>query len=231
VLKIKATVPSTQPNTARAAPPAVANLWPDPVDLTFESVKQLPAGPLAFQEADFATPNALVLVRNSEGPIRLEADTVPVGAQLVFQTVRATDDAAALGAGVPTVTSTGPNTATLATNERGSFFVLAFADRNGDGQRDPGEPGIILPVIIVEAGIENAATELRSVANPGNISIQFDTGGQSAANYNFVSISTGDFNSQATAGVALAADVLLDSYLFNHKQKQFNKVRRPPEVQ
>lgn len=209
VLKIKASVPSTQPNTARAAPPAVANLWPAPVDLTFESTKQLPAGPIAFQEADFAAPNALVVVRNGEGPIRLEADTVPAGAQLVFQAVRATDDAAALGAGLPTINSTGPNTATLETNERGSFFVLAFVDRNGNGQRDPGEPGIILPVIMVEARIENAATELRSTANPVNISIQFDTGGQSAPNYNFVSIGTGDFNSQATAGVAFDADVLL----------------------
>lgn len=209
VVKIKATVPSTQPNTARNAPPAVANLWPAPVDLTFESTRQLPAGPVVFQEADFTAPNALVVVRNSEGPIRLEADTVPAGAQLVFQVVRASDDAAGLGAGLPTITSTGPNTATLATNERGSFFVLAFVDRNGDGQRDPGEPGVILPVIMVETRIENAATELRSIANPANISIQFDTGGQAAANYNRVSITTGDFNSQATAGVALDADVLL----------------------
>jgi hypothetical protein len=209
VIKIKATVPSTQPNTPRAAPPAVANLWPDPVDLSFESTKPLPTGALAFQDADFATPNALVVIRNGEGPIRLEAETVPAGAQLTFQAVRATDDAATLGAGVPTVTSTGPNTATLATNERGSFFVLAFVDRNGNGQHDPGEPGIILPVIMVEARIETAATELRSVANPANINIQFDTGGQAAPNYNFVSITTGDFNTNPTAGVALDADVLL----------------------
>jgi hypothetical protein len=139
----------------------------------------------------------------------LEADTVPAGASIVFQAVRATDDAATLGTGVPTMTSTGANTATLATNERGSFFVLAFVDRNGNGQRDPNETGIILPLIIVEGRIETPATELRSTANPGNISIQFDTGGQAAANFNFVNISTGDFNSQATAGVALDADVLL----------------------
>lgn len=209
VLKIKATLPSTPPNTARAAPPAVANPWPSPVDLSFESTKPLAAGPLAFQDADFAIPNALVVVRNGEGPIRLEADTAPAGAPVVFQAVRATDDAAALGAGLPTITSTGPNTATMATDERGSFFVLAFGDRNGNGRRDPDEVGIILPVILVECRIENPATELRSVANPGNIRIQFDTGGQNAANYNFVSISTGDFNSQGTAGVALDADVLL----------------------
>ena len=209
VLKIKATAPSTPPNTARAAPPAVANLWPNPVDLTFETPRQIPAGPLVFQDADFSQPNALVVIRNSEGPIRLEVETVPPAAQLAFQAVRATDDAGALGAGLPTVAATGPNTATLAANERGSFFVLAFVDRNGNGQHDPGEPGVILPVIIVEARIENPVAELRSVANPGNINIQFDTGGQTAANFNFVSISTGDFNSQASAGIALDADVLL----------------------
>ncbi len=209
MLKIKATVPSTPPNTLRDAPPAVANPWPAPVDLTFESTKLLGAGPLAFQDADFARPNALVLVRNCEGPIRLEAETAPAGAQIAFQVVRATDDAGALGAGLPRLASTGPNTATLEPNERGSFFVLAFPDLNGNGQRDPGEAGIILPVVLVECRIENAATELRSVANPGNISIQFDTGGQNAANFNFVSITTGDFNAQATAGVALDADVLL----------------------
>lgn len=209
VLKIKATVPSTPPNTARAAPAAVANAWPDPVDLIFESTKALPVGPLAFAAADFAMPSALVVMRNGEGPIRLEADTAPAGAQVTFQVVRATDDAGALGAGLPTIASTGPNTATLMTNERGSFFVLAFVDLNANGVRDNDETGIILPVVMVEARIEAAATELRSVANPGNLAITFDTGGQNAANFNFVSIDTGDFLSQASAGVALDADVLL----------------------
>ena len=209
VVKIKATVPSTPPNTLRNAPAAVANQWAAPIDRTFESTKQLPAGPVVFQDADFAMPNALVVIRNSESPIRLEAETVPAGAQLVFQVLRASDDAAALGAGVPGVASTGANTATLATNERGSFFVIAFVDRNGDGVRDPGEPGVILPLIMIETRIETPATELRSVANPARINIAFDTGGQANANYNFVSITTGDFNSQATAGVALDADVLL----------------------
>ena len=209
IVKIKATLPSTPPNTLRAAPAAVANAWPNPVDLTFESAKALPVGPLAFAPADFAMPSALVVMRNGEGPIRLEAETVPPGAQIAWEIKRATDDAQAVGTGIPLLAATGPNTATLMPNDRGSFFVLAFVDLNGNTTRDDDEPGIILPVAMVEGSIANAATELRSVANPGNLSITFDTGGQSQPNFNFVSIDTGDFASQATAGVALDADVLL----------------------
>ncbi|MFQ5806159.1 MAG: hypothetical protein ACE5I3_06905 [Phycisphaerae bacterium] len=212
VLKITATVPSTPPRTARAAPPAVANAWPAPANLTFESTKTLARGPLVFNAADFAHPDALVLIRNSGGPVQLEAETDPPGVDVYFEAVRATDDAAGVGAAadLPTVTNTGMNTATMATNQRGSFYVLAYLDVNRNHRRDDDEPGIILPVILVEARIA-AAADLRSVANPGNLDINFDNvpGSTHVANYTFVQVSTGDFAGAATAGVALDADVTL----------------------
>lgn len=111
---------------------------------------------------------------------------------------------------MPAITQTGNATATMNTNQRGSFFVLAFIDANRNNQRDINEQGVILPVTLVECRIENAA-DLRSTANPGQISICFDdiAGNVDTANYGWVSLTTGDFNSQATAGVALDADVRL----------------------
>lgn len=212
VRKIKATVLSTVPLTARAAPAAVANAWAAPTDLVFESTKQLPRAAVAFSAADFATPKALVLVRNSAGPIQLEAETDPPNVDVHFLAIRASDDAAAVGAAaqVPTITQTGNNTATMATDQRGSFFVLAYVDTNRNQQRDINEQGVILPVVLAECRIE-AAADLRSTANPGNLNIAFDgvAGNVDTANYHWVGINTGDFNSQATAGVALDADVRL----------------------
>ncbi|WP_155310013.1 hypothetical protein [Desulfosarcina ovata] len=210
VRKIKATVPSSPPLTARGAPPAVANAWAAPADRVFESTKILPRAALGFAAADFNNPQALVLIRNSAGPIQLEAETQPANVEVQFKAIRATDDAAAVGAAaqVPTITRTGNTTATMATDQRGSFFVIAFVDTNRNGQRDINEQGAILPVILAECRIE-AAGDLRSTANPGNLNINFDgiAGNVNTANYSWVNISTGDFNSQATAGVALDADV------------------------
>lgn len=212
VTKIKATVISTPPRTLRAAPPTVANAWNAPIDLNFETTKSLPRGPVNFVAADFNTPDALVLVRNSaqapQGPIRLEAETDPPGVDVFFQVVRDPAEVGALGAGLPTVTNTGNSTATLATNERGSFYVLAYIDGNRNQQRDDNEPGIKLPLIIVECTVTNN----RSAANPALYTARFNNvaGRINAAGYNFVQISAGRFGAgAANAGVSFDADVLL----------------------
>jgi hypothetical protein len=211
VVKIKATVPSTPPLTPRAAPPTVANAWAAPVDLVFESTKPIPSGPVVFHAADFAQPDALVLISHCQGPIQLEAETSPPNVDVFFEARRATDDSGTLGAGIPVITNTGNTTATMDTNERGSFYVIAYIDANRNRQRDDNEPGIILPVIFVEARIQTPATEHRSVPNPGNLSVTFDgvAGNVDTGNYTYVYVNSGDFNSLATAGVALDADILL----------------------
>jgi hypothetical protein len=214
VISITATVPSTPPNTARAAPPTVANAWPAPTDLTFVSTTALPRGPLVQQAADFNMPNALVVIRNSAGPIALEAQTDPPNVDVLFTVVRATDDVAAVGGpgDLPTLGNSGNTTATLGTDERGSFYVLAFIDANRNHQRDDNEPGIILPVVIAECRIETPATELRSVANPANATVTMDgvANRVHAATYQVIVVSSGDFvHGLGGAGVALDADVLL----------------------
>jgi hypothetical protein len=214
VISITATVVSTPPNTARAAPPTVANAWPAPTDLTFVSTTALPRGPLVQQAADFAMPNALVVIRNSAGPIALVAQTDPPNVDVLFTVVRATDDVAAVGGAgdLPTLSNTGNTTATLATDQRGSFYVLAFVDANRNQKRDDIEPGIILPVVIAECHIQTPATELRSAANPANIAVNMDgvVGRVHAANYQVISVTTGVFNAGlGGAGVGLDADVLL----------------------
>jgi len=85
VRKIKATVPSTPPKTARANPAPAANTWAAPTDLTFESTRQLPRAAVAFAPADFDMPKALVLIRNSAGPIQLEAETDPPASTFTFK--------------------------------------------------------------------------------------------------------------------------------------------------
>jgi hypothetical protein len=210
VVKIKATVVSTPPRTLRAAPPAVANAWAAPTDLFFESTKVLPAGPLVFAAADFAMPNALVVIKHEGAVIQLEAETSPPGVDICFQAIRATDDAGAIagvGLAVPTINNTGNTTATMAVDARGSFFVLAFVDANRNHQRENNEQGIILPVVLVDCSI--AAD--RSTSHPANFEANFDNVAHrvSAANYNSVRMTTGNFAGAATAGMSFDCDVLL----------------------
>lgn len=211
VVKIKATVPSCPPETLRAG--AVANNWPAPVDLTFESTKQLPTGPFNKNNdnATFAKPDALVVMRHGPGPIKLEAETQPANTKVTFKAYRSVDDGAKVGKKELKLKQTGATTAEMPTNQRGSFYVLAFLDKNGNGDRDDNEQGIMLPVIMVEAKVEKPKRNIRSVGNPGNVDINFDgtAGKVEAANYTYVMVKNGDFNSAATALVSFEADVVL----------------------
>jgi hypothetical protein len=222
VLRIRATVPSTPARTPRTSPPfvaGVANAWAAPTDLTFTSNKQLRRGPVTFTATDFDPPDALVLIRNSavnpQGPIQLVADTQPAGVDVFFKAVRATDDHPTVGRDnqLPTITNTGNNTATLETNQRGSFYILAFIDQNRNQERDDDEPGVYLPLCLIECTVPGGGD--RCAVNPalygGPAGARFDDVANrvDAANYTRVRVRCGDFASAATAGIAFDCEVLM----------------------
>jgi hypothetical protein len=222
VLRIRATVPSTPARTSRSSPPfvaGVANAWAAPTDLTFTSDKQLQRGPVTFNATDFDPPDALVLIRNSavnpQGPIQLVADTQPAGVDVFFKAVRATDDGAAVGGAndLPTVTNTGNNTATLEANQRGSFYILAFIDQNRNQERDNDEPGVYLPLCIVEcivpAGGDHCAVNPALYTGPAGARFDDVANRVDSANYTRVRVRCGDFASAATAGIAFNCEVLM----------------------
>jgi hypothetical protein len=154
---IKATVKSIPPKTPRntdglkvppGAPP-VTNNFAAPIDLSFTSKQALPEkGPLPFGEDIFKLPKALVLFQNYH-PVALEAATTPANQDVAFDAVQDPEEEKVFGKIKLTVKKTGKTTATLTLNGQGSFLVLAFIDANKNGKWDPGECGVMLPLILL----------------------------------------------------------------------------------
>jgi hypothetical protein len=117
----------------------------------------------------FAADKTAVLMRGSLPDVELEAEVTPADVPVAWDVKRATDDAAALGAGKPTVTADGGNDkkAKLKTNETGSFYVRVFGDCHGDGKYTPDKGMMLLPVVLVEAALvaDNSATHTAHI-NP-----------------------------------------------------------------
>ncbi len=209
-----ATVPSTPPKTRRdkngvKTPGALnpANNWPAPVDLSFKSTLAITAtnNKLDFQDFYFDAPDALVLFQNS-GTVSLEATVTKGTIGVVFQVVRDPGDAAAvaaLGANVPTITPGAQTKATLSTNAVGSFQVIAFIDKNGDGKWDANEPGISLPLLLVQVKV----TTDKSRFNLANFKATLSPPVKSDR----VRVTTGNFivAMKKAAAVELDADVTL----------------------
>ncbi|MBL8173703.1 MAG: hypothetical protein JNK48_03485 [Bryobacterales bacterium] len=143
--KIKATIKSTPPLTAR---PGIAL----PVDHTFENS--------AKYSEDFAAGKnpPLVIVRNGRDDIALEVTTVPaapVDLDITWRAVRNKDDHKSLGkdTDLPTVTRdpADKRKATLQCNQKGSFHIRPYIDCNDVDEYSPKEPSIPLNLVLADA--------------------------------------------------------------------------------
>ena len=157
---LQATINSTPPRTPRTVP---YNNQPSPATVAFPAI--LSEYPLAtdnnllnntFPQWLFpdssppATPARTLVLIEDGSTVALAATTLPAGLTVSFQAIRDQGDAAVLGFGAPTITPRGPNGAGLTLNACGSFVILAFLDnKDGNGTRDPGEIGVMLPLVAV----------------------------------------------------------------------------------
>jgi hypothetical protein len=185
VEKIEATI-----STNVGAPPTMMK----------DSTTKVPKGALTWPGALWTGTTPIILIRDSLPTVPLKATTIPPAndpdVDVTFEVVRATDDAAGLGAGLPGIAKNGKDAATLSINERGSFQVLAFIDQNGNGKRDNDETGVTLPAILVQATL----VQNLSVGRSGNITF---TAGANPG----ISTGTFDIANPANAGAYLAAEV------------------------
>jgi hypothetical protein len=122
---------------------------------------------------DFPPHKSLILLRGDFEDIELQATVNPTGTPLAWDVKRASDDAAALGHGLPTLTpNRADNTkANLKQNETGSFFVRAYGDC-GDQKFDANAPFKLVPAVLVQATLQRDATE----AHPRNLAEIDQTG-------------------------------------------------------
>ena len=187
---LKATVPTTPPNTNRA--PAFANaVSPATVDFIRG------ATPVeADYDSDFTQNNMLVLIENSilaAKPIQLSVTVAPAGAPVLWSVRRDTRAGAAAAANVgdapailtltpapaatPTLTpvAAAPLTATLLADSVGSFHLCAYVDSNGNnvhdfndtatGARIDREPFIVMPLVLVR--VQGHTNLSQAHAHPG----------------------------------------------------------------
>ena len=184
VTKIKAKIKSTPRLTNRAGHAA-------PADFDFESTEKAET---------MAVAKTLVLMRGDLQEIELAAEASPADAPLGWDVKRASDDAAGLGAGVPTITKDGADAkkAKLKTNEKGSFYVRVFGDCKGSNTYTAGDPLVLLPVVLVEAKLvaDNSATHTGQI----NVAI----GGGS------IGVRTGSFNINAPNTEAIHMNAQVD---------------------
>jgi hypothetical protein len=101
----------------------------------------------------------------------------------------------------------GSGTATLSLDQTGTFQVLAYSDTNLNGQWDPGETGLTMPVILVKATLTQ---NLSSIPHPDNVAYARVSGGgepwgQSVVRAGFLAGCTQ--GSVANCAVQLSAEV------------------------
>jgi hypothetical protein len=132
------------------------------------------AGALQWPDDMWSGTTPMVLVRDSLPGVALQAFTYPLNGDsdvvnsVAFAVFRAGDDSPSIP-GYPNVPSlqqpSSLGSTTLALNQTGSFQVLAFVDANGNGQWDVGETGLSLPLILVQAVLnQNLSSSPNSVA-------------------------------------------------------------------
>jgi hypothetical protein len=162
--------------TSALAIPADALQWPS-----------CPTQPCAEQRDLWTNANLAVLVRGSVPSVTLIATTSATSpyVKIAFSIARAPDDAA--GSAKPTLVANGSGTATLSLDQTGSFQVLAYIDTNQNGQWDPGETGLTMPVILVKATLNQ---NLSKIPHPdyilyNKVSVEGDPWGQSVVQAGF----------------------------------------------
>jgi hypothetical protein len=202
---IRATIPGTPAHTARAG-------VPPPADETFDTMR---AGILRFltenlanRDLNFASPNALVLMRDAIANMSIVLNYAPINVPIRWTVIRSADDAAALGAGVPAIAPVAGQPAsneTLNTDQVGSFLVSAYVDVNNLGRYVAGDPRTFLPLILANAQVVRNDT----ATHAGNIRISRDRGAGGVWIGN--SVTTGTFNiaNPGAAGIHLSVRVRL----------------------
>lgn len=142
-----------------------------------------PFGPGALQwpAAIWMPPSAAVLVSSSIPSFTLNAVSTPAANDpdvlgwITFDaTHRAPDDTAqaqAVAGGSFVVTGSPTGTATVSGNLAGSFQILVCVDANLNNQCDPGETGITMPVILVQATLH------KNLSGVVPVNAQTDPGG------------------------------------------------------
>ncbi|OAI47174.1 hypothetical protein AYO44_09990 [Planctomycetaceae bacterium SCGC AG-212-F19] len=196
---ITASVPVSQ--SLRAGAPAVPNqTFSNAPGVIVRYLNEF-VGAGGNRDANFDTPNALVMIRGSADPFQVDVSYNNAAAAISWVAIRAGDDAAALGGAgaLPTLTPNAatPTRAALGTNQHGSFYASAYVDANGNGRFDVGEPRAFLPYILADV---SAVTDA-SRTNAANITATLAGG-----SFNF---SSGAFNIAApgTAGIYMNANV------------------------
>jgi hypothetical protein len=176
ITKVKMTIQSTPPNTARAGFPLPAAHEKEVSD----------ANP------DFATNRPLVLVRNAQPDIALEATVEPVPPNLAdlplkWQAIRNEDDHASLGgeAEVPALKAdplapNDPRRAHLDVSAKGSFRVRAFFPATPTAKYSKHDKEPSLPVLLVLADATVVADA--STVNVGTLSAVISPGGLRVSN-------------------------------------------------
>jgi glycosyltransferase involved in cell wall biosynthesis len=147
----------------------------------------------------FPAASSLLLLRGAFDDVELQATVNPVGTPLAWDVKRATDDAAALGAGLPTLVPDHVDLtkANLHTDQTGSFFVRAFGDC-GNKTFDANGPFKLIPTVLVQATLQTDA----STTNPANTVASIVGGTQ-------FSVQTGNFdiNNPGTAAIHMSATI------------------------
>jgi hypothetical protein len=150
----------------------------------------------------FPPDNSLILLRGDFEDVELQATVKPVGTPLAWDCKRASDDAASLGRGLPTLDQDAVDLtkAKLGANDVGSFFVRVFGDC-GDKKFDPNVPFKLVPTVLVRATLQADA----SATNPEN------PGTLAAVVVDNFSVRTGkvpfDINNPGTAAIHMSATV------------------------
>lgn len=201
--------------TIPATPAATARLGNSPVPPHVVTVGAVPAA-ADFDEDPTVNP-PVALVENSvvaATPITLSVTVAPAGVPVLWGAQRARglsaasggDDApgiVALSAGAaPTVTATGATTATMLTDNVGTFHVRPFVDGNGNGVFDhkiDREPNLVLNVVLGRATMFLDS----SVARSTNFAVTpRGVGG--------INVSSGSFNIAAPATAAMHMNAQVD---------------------
>jgi outer membrane protein OmpA-like peptidoglycan-associated protein len=228
---VRATIPSTQPNTPRLVTPGVPN-GPVPQH-------SLPRGPAVPPVAadftvDFAVNQPLALVEGSlpiaagGAPVDMSVRIAPAGVPVSWSVQR--DTRPPPDGDHPSIVALSPNPlpalvqsavnplqATLLPNAVGSFHVRPFVDANGNGQFDAvrsAEPFIIRNLVLIRVGGPGSTNSSRAQA--ANIGFGPPAAGRPAPGSatpvtaaTGVLVVTGNFVGPGTAGVHNDATVVV----------------------
>jgi hypothetical protein len=175
VVKIAVKIKATPALTARPG-------TPPPADHTFDCTETAEA---------FPPDKSLVAMRGDLQEVELKATVQPADTPVWWDVRRAPDDNAAVGGAsdLPTLSIDGSDhtKAKLKLDQKGSFFVRAFADCSGSQAFVAGSSFRLLPTVLVDATlvVDNSVTHTAHI-NPtiGGGSVNLSTGSFNIANPN-----------------------------------------------